>query len=241
MCPVRAAPNPRLHGDPRPSSLQEGTLLMTPSPGARSPRHIRVVTVVAAVCGVALLSSSCSTRLSDTGFTGPTVFLPMSSPTSSPTGPDYQTDVPTASPELYKEAEQLYTLFYSYESAMETDGGAEQLPPKMASLLTGDALKKETAIHQAAKKDGFYWKGKPQFATLKVAQLFDDVPAGTSIALQACELSSGASLFKGDGTQLSDSTPSLVVHKYFMRYDNQHQLVIYDITGGLEAVATCPF
>ncbi|MCL1841307.1 MAG: hypothetical protein FWF75_06135 [Propionibacteriaceae bacterium] len=216
---------------------------MTPSPGARLPRRILLAAVVA-VCAVAVVASGCSTRPSDTGFTGPTVFLPVLSPSaaSSSTGPDYQTAVPTASPKLYQQAHDVYMQFFTYDAALQQDGGADQLPPQLTAVLAGDALKTETAIHKAAKANGFHWVGGvPKIWTVKVAQLFDEVPRGTVIALQACEESSGAQLFRGDGTQLSDGRPTIVVYHYFLKYDDQHQLVIDNITGGGEAVDACPF
>jgi len=215
---------------------------MTPNPGARPPRHIRVVTVVAAVCAVALLASSCSTRPSDTTFTGPTVFSPRSpSSVAVPTSPAYQTDVPTASPELYKQAYDLYTLYFSYDAFLQQDGGTAQLPPELAALLTGEALRKEADIQKQAKDAGVYWVGSPRFAPVKVAQLMTDVPNATVIALQACEVTTGAKLMMADGTQIGDGSPVMVLRRYYMNYDKQHQLVIYDISGGTEWLSSCPF
>jgi len=214
---------------------------MTPSPGARPPRRIRVVATAAAVCAVALLASSCSTHPSDTAFTGPTVFLPMPSPTSSPTGPDYQTDVPTASAQLYQQAHDVYVIYLTYDAGLQQDGGATELPPELKAILTGAALSKETNLHQQAKQAGLRWVGTPTIRTVKVAQLFDKVPSGTVIALQACEETSGAQLWDGSGHELADGRPILLAHHYYMKYNAQHQLVIYNLTGGTERLDTCPF
>jgi len=214
---------------------------MTPRPGARSPRHIRAFSVVAAVCAVAALSSSCSTRPSDTGFTGPTVFSPRSpSPVAASSGPEYQTDIPTASPELYKQALDVYYIYFAQESAMEMQGGGDQLTPQLAAVVTGDAETKVTQTLQQAKKLGIHWVGSPQFTPFKIAQLMTYVPRGTVIGLQACEVTSGAKLLQADGTELADGSPVMVLHRYYLRYNDQHQLVIYDVNGGTERLDTCP-
>jgi len=218
---------------------------MTPSPDARPPRHIRVVAAAAAVCALALLASSCSTRPSDTRFTGPTVFSPLSpspAPSSDTPDPDIQATVPTASAQLLLQAKQLYMQYYTYETMLERQGGADQLPAPMAALLTGNALTNMTKIMQHAKELGLHWvDGTPQYQVINVAQLRDNVPQGTPIALQACEQLSGAKLFEGNGKQLLDGSPVLVVHQYYMNYDDQHQLVITDVLGGGERLQTCPF
>ncbi|MCL1841304.1 MAG: hypothetical protein FWF75_06120 [Propionibacteriaceae bacterium] len=215
---------------------------MTPSPGARPSRRIRVLAAVVAVCAVAVLASGCGTRPSDSAFTGPTVFLPVLSPSpaSSPTGPDYQTDVPTASPKLYQQALDVYNIFFAQNSAVQQDGGAEQLPPQLTAVLSGSALTKITQIAKSAEQHGFHWDGTPSFEMVKVAQLFTDVPRGTAIALQACEVTAGARLLDNTGAQLLDGSPVMVMYRYFMRYNNQHNLVIVDLTGGTERLSTCP-
>jgi len=218
---------------------------MTPQPGAHSSRGTRALAVVAAVCAVALLASSCSTRPSDTAFTGPTVFLPLSpspAPSSDTPNPDIQATVPTASAQLLLQAKQLYMQYYTYETSLERQGGADQLPAPMAALLSGRALTDMTKTMQQAKKAGLHWvDGTEQYQVVKVVQLLDDVPNGTVIALQACEQSGGARLVHGDGTELSDASTAIFVHHYFMKYNDQHQLVITDILGGDKRLQTCPF
>jgi len=217
---------------------------MTHRPGARrAPTRWRAA---AAACGIALLLSGCSVHRS-----APDPWTPSAPPvtesasaglSSDTPDPDIQATVPTASAQLYKQAEQLYTQYYTAESALESMGGAEQLPPQVASLLTGEALAKVSAIHKSAKENGFHWvDGKPAFQTAKMAQLTTDIPNGTVIAIQACEITVGAKLVKGDGTVLLDAAPVMLVHHYFMDYNEQHQLVIYNLTGGTETVASCPF
>jgi len=187
----------------------------------------------------------------------PTTDLPTASasPTPTPTPPasptptpapasgwvNIQATVPPASPELYQQAMDVYRQYYASVSTAELAGGMYPLPPEMADLLTGDALKKISAIQKAAKEHGFHWEGSPYFYTVNSAQLTTDVPGGTVIALQACEVTGGARLLTSDGTLLLDGSDVMVVHHYFMKYNNQHQLIVWDITGGTEAVETCPF
>jgi len=216
---------------------------MTPRPGAW---RARLLPAVGTACAVALLLTGCAGYRST-----PDLWTPSAPPSIEPVSPvpssdtsdsDVQATVPAASAELFKQAQQLYNLYYNAESSLEADGGAEQLPPQLASLLTGDALQVETAIHQTAKQRGFHWTdGKPSFQTVKMAQLTTDVPNGTVIALKACEVTAGARLLESDGTQLLDGSPVLVVHHYFMEYDAQHQLVIYRILDDQTAGQTCPF
>ena len=214
---------------------------MTPRPGAHSPRHIRAFCIVAAVCATALLLGGCSGRPGSSTFTGPTVFSPRSpSPVAASSSPDYQTDVPTASPELYKQALTLYQSYFAYDCALQKMGGADELPPELTAMLTGDALTKETQVHQHAKALGFRWDGSPNFQTFKVAQLTTYVPLDTVIALQACQVTSGAKLFQGNGTELADGSPVMGLHRYYMRYNAQHDLVIYDLNGGTERIDSCP-
>ena len=215
---------------------------MTPSPAARPPRRIRVLAAAAAVCAVALLASSCSTRPSDTAFTGPTVFSPRSpSPVAASSSPEYQTDVPTASPDLYKQALDVYNIYFAQDAAVQQDAGADPLPPELTAVLTGDALTKETKLYQQTKKAGLYWDRTPWFESVKVTQLMTYVPVGTVIALQACEVTSHARLMSADGTPLTDGEPYMTVMRYYMRYNAQHNLVIYDLNGGGERIQTCPF
>ena len=216
---------------------------MTPRPGAH---RARIITAVGTACAVALLLTACAGNHST-----PEPWTPSAPPATTPASPAASSDtpdpsiqatVPAASAELYKQAEQLYNLYYTAESSLEADGGAEQLPPQLASVLTGNALRVETAIHQTAKKNGYHWvDGKPTFQTAKMAQLTTDVPNGTVIAMKACEVTAGAKLVEADGTLLFDGGPVMVVHYYFMEHNDQNQLVIYRITGGDKAMATCPF
>ena len=124
---------------------------------------------------------------------------------------------------------------------MERDGGADQLPPELASLLTGEALRKVTLLQQDAKKQGMHWDGKPRFQMYRVAQLMTYVPVGTTIALQACEGISGATMLDGYGDQRMPATPTMLLYRYYMRHNDQDQLIIYNINGGTEAIASCPF
>ena len=215
----------------------------------------RTALVAACVACVIMLVVSGCTRATDpptwTPSFPPATDLPSQTPSptaslaptptkAAPTTA-YQKNVQTASPQLYQQAHDLYVQFYSYESFLEMDGGADELPPEMAALLTGDALTKETQIHQTAKQLGFHWKGSPQFENVKTAQLMTYVPVGTPIALQACEVTSGAELWTADGQKLMGPEPTMVLHRYYMKYNKQHQLVIYDINGGDERLSTCPF
>ena len=177
----------------------------------------------------------------------PTTDLPAQTPSATPTPTKaapttaYLKNVATASPELYQQAYDVYVQYFTYDASLQMDGGADELPPQLAAVLTGEALTEETQIHQQAKKAGLHWTGTPTLRTVKVAQMFDRVPVGTTIALQACEETSGAPLWDGNGREISDGSPVLVEHRYYMKYNNQHQLVIYDLAGGLERLQTCPF
>ena len=218
---------------------------MTPSPGPCCVRpRTRMLTGTA--CAVALLLTGCAGDHST-----PDPWTPSAPPATTPASPvpssdtpdpDIQATVPTASAQLLLQAKQLYMQYYTYETTLERQGGADQLPAPMAALLTGHALDDTTKIMQQAKKAGVHWvDGTPQYQVVKVAQLLQDVPNGTVIALQACEQSGGAKLALADGTKLSDGATAIFMHQYFMGYNDEHDLVIFNITGGSERMTSCPF
>ena len=208
----------------------------------------RLLGAAVTACALAVLAAGCARDAVPPTWTPsfpPTTDLSSETPSPTPTSTSpsvaYQNHVQTASPTLYQQAYDLYVQFFTYNEVVQQDGGADPLPPELAALMTGNALKKVTAIAQAQKEQGFHWDGVPTIWTVKVAQQFDKVPLDATIVLQACEATSGAELFTGDGTRLSDGSTSMVVYHYFMRYGAKHQLVIFDMTGGGEDVETCPF
>jgi hypothetical protein len=200
----------------------------------------RLLAAAGTLCAAALLLSGCSPKEPDPTFVGSTKYMTAPPNTVTPSTV-YQSNVPTASPELYQQAYDLYVQYFTDNTLVQQGGGAADLPAQMAPLLTGDALDKVTAIYQAQKQNGFYWVGVPAMWTVKVTQLFDNVPLNTTIALQSCEETSGGQLFKGDGTEIYDGHPSMVVYHYFMTYNDQHQRIINNIGGGTQEVETCPF
>ena len=214
---------------------------------ARSTSRTTVVAALVAASASVLFLTGCSPKpiappLVFPSDIGTSSWPAPRTPTPYTPSPWYQSNVPTASPELYQQARDLYALYFSYDAALQRMGGADPLPPQMADLLTGAALAKITALYQSYKQEGYYWDPEPtMIAPLKQAQLFDQVPWGTVIAMQTCEQTIGGQFFRGDGTLIYDGYPRMVVYHYFMTYDDHHQLVIDDITGGYDEVETCPF
>ena len=227
----------------------------------------RLLGTAAAACALAVLAAGCArdavpptwtptspptTDLpaqtpSTTPTPTPSTALPSDTPSTTPTPTKaapttaYLKDVATASPQLYQEALDVYNIYFAYDSAVQMDGGADELPPELMEVLVGEARDKITTLMQQAKKEGLHWDGHPRFESRKVAQLMTYVPVGTTIALQACEVTSGANLWDSNGEKLMDASPTMLLYRYYMKYNNQHQLVIYNLNGGTERIDTCPF
>jgi len=208
------------------------------------PRITAIIAICAAYSACALIAvSGC------TGVPARATFTPNPTPrpTASTTRPapswvDPQRPTPPwtnapSDPDLYPQAYQTYLQFAAENMTVVRDGGADQMPPEVGKFLVGNAYSIMEAIYRF-QKDNMVTDGTTQFSLPAIAPLTEDVPDGTVVALQACEAEWGAATYDKNGNQLSDDGQFMNLSYYYFRYDDQGNLIIFQIYGA--AVTTCP-
>ena len=204
---------------------------------ARRRRRTAVTLCATMACTAVLAVIGCSPTPPTSSWTPTTKYVGAPIPLPAPLGTKTATP---ADPALLQQATDVYTTFYQLDTQVVAQGGADQLPPDLAALLTEPALDSATQAFQDIKANGYHWIGTPQFQTDKVIQLMYGLPDDTDIALRACETTSGAQLLDGSGNQIADGTPYMVVNDYYLRFNDQHNLIIFDVNGAHERFDTCP-
>jgi hypothetical protein len=177
------------------------------------------------------------------GYTPRDSPTPTVAPSSTPDPSDvaYQMDpanwtaTPT-NPELFDQALQVYLNWYADYIYYFNRGGIDQIPPDMAALMTGNFAGLIQVVLQ--HREQVTYDGTPQFTLEKQQPLTEDVPDGTVVALQVCEEQSGAASYDANGQQVATDGVYLTWARYYFKYDDQGQLVIFEYNGTGEA--SCP-
>jgi len=157
------------------------------------------------------------------------------SPTPTPTGPPVLTD-----DELYALAVSQYEKLDAIITEVDIEGGAVSLPDATRDVMMDPAWTAYNDLYVEGLLSGDHYVGTPQYSTTAMARLDqDEMPEGTLIALQTCELFQGASRVSGDGVVIHDSSPVMKHMSAYFRFAEDNQLKVF--IWNSERVDTCPF
>ena len=212
------------------------------------PRHSRLARLTALAVAAALslpTLTGCARKTPpvdpDTTTWFPLPTLPTGASTWYPPGWTSTTPTPTALPAttsdpLYQEAVQVYQRFFDEYNQIRLAGGADELPPELAGLLTGPALNTVSDLAALQKSDGIRYLGSPEFRLHWTRPYIQSPPDGALAGIETCE-ETIATIVNAEGQEVRTSGDTWQTSQvFFQRVADK--LAILRLNG--DWVESCP-